>query len=64
MIIIAYQMHYSMTADMGFQKDSIVTLSLPTGDLTKMRSLRDRTGQPSRRRKNVAQLSASRLPAQ
>lgn len=42
MIIIGYQMHYSMTADMGFQKDSIVTLSLPTGDLTKMRSLRDR----------------------
>ncbi|HTI10629.1 MAG TPA: ABC transporter permease [Puia sp.] len=42
MIIIGYQMHYSMTADMGFDKESIVTLPLPVNDLTKMHSLRDR----------------------
>jgi predicted permease len=42
MIIIGYQMHYSMTADMGFDKESIVTLPLPDNDLTKMHSLRDR----------------------
>ncbi|HMI61367.1 MAG TPA: FtsX-like permease family protein [Puia sp.] len=42
MIIIGYQMHYSMTADMGFNKESIVTLSVPVSDLTKMHSLRDR----------------------
>lgn len=42
MIIIAWQMHYSMSLDMGFDKDAIVTLPLPTTDLTKMHTLRDR----------------------
>jgi putative ABC transport system permease protein len=42
MIIIGYQMHYSMNADMGFQKESIVTLPLPSADLVKMHSLRER----------------------
>src|SRR5260221_1224105 len=42
MIIIGYQMHYSMNADMGFDKESIVTLPLPRNNLTKMHSLRDR----------------------
>lgn len=42
MIIIGYQVHYSMNADMGFDKDSIVTLPLPVTNLTKMHSLRDR----------------------
>jgi predicted permease len=42
MIIIGYQMHYSMNADLGFDKEAIVNLPLPVTDLVKMHSLRDR----------------------
>jgi putative ABC transport system permease protein len=42
MIIIAWQMHYSNNLDMGFDKEAIVTVSIPTSDLTKMHTLRNR----------------------
>jgi predicted permease len=42
MIIIAWQMHYSMNLDMGFNRESIVTMPLPDNDLTKMHTLRTR----------------------
>ncbi|HLZ86818.1 MAG TPA: ABC transporter permease [Puia sp.] len=42
MIILAWQMHYSMSLDMGFDKDAIVTVPLPVTDLTKMHTLRTR----------------------
>ena len=42
MIIIAWQMHYSMSLDMGFDKDAIVTVPIPTTGVTKMHTLRDR----------------------
>ena len=42
MIIIAWQVHYSMSLDMGFNKDAIVTVPVPVNNLTKMHTLRDR----------------------
>jgi ABC-type antimicrobial peptide transport system permease subunit len=35
-------MHYSKSLDMGFDKNAIVTIPLPTKDITKMHTLRDR----------------------
>jgi len=42
MVIVAWQMHYSMNIDMGFDKESIVTIPLPDNDLAKMHTLRTR----------------------
>ncbi|HEY1216097.1 MAG TPA: FtsX-like permease family protein, partial [Bryobacteraceae bacterium] len=42
MIIMAWQMHFSMNLDMGFDKESIVTIPIPINDLTKMHTLRTR----------------------
>ena len=42
MVIIAWQMHYSNNLDMGFDKETIVTIPIPTKDPTKMHTLRDR----------------------
>jgi len=42
MIIIAWQVHYSMSLDMGFNKDAIVTVPVPVSNITKMHTLRDR----------------------
>lgn len=42
MIIVAWQMHYSMNLDLGFDKEAIVSLPLPTSDMAKMHTLRDR----------------------
>ena len=42
MVIIAWQMHYSMNLDMGFNKDAIVTIPIPTRDNIKMHTLRTR----------------------
>jgi len=42
MVIIAWQMHYSMNLDMGFNKEAIVTVPIPTRDNTKMHTLRTR----------------------
>ena len=44
MIVVAWQMHYSMNLDLGFNKDAIVSLPIPTTDVTKMHTLRDRLG--------------------
>jgi putative ABC transport system permease protein len=40
-IVIAAQMHYSKNIDLGFNKEAIVTLPLPTNDKTKMNTLRN-----------------------
>ena len=42
MIILAWQMHYSMNLDMGFDKESIVTVPIPSTDPIKMHTLRTR----------------------
>jgi len=42
MVIVAWQMHYSMNLDMGFNKEAIVTIPIPTTDNTKMHTLRTR----------------------
>ncbi len=42
MIILAWQMHYSMNLDMGFDKESIVTVPIPAVDPIKMNTLRTR----------------------
>ncbi|HEY4111169.1 ABC transporter permease [Puia sp.] len=42
MIIVAWQMHYSMNLDMGFDKESIVNIPIPSRDVTKMHTLRTR----------------------
>lgn len=39
-IVIASQMHYSKTADMGFNKEATVLVSMPTQDQAKMSTLR------------------------
>lgn len=44
MIVIAGQMHYSKTADLGFSKDAIVLLPVPMNDKIKMNTLRARFG--------------------
>ncbi len=40
-IVIAGQMYYSKSIDLGFNKDAIVTLPIPINDKTKMHTLRD-----------------------
>jgi predicted permease len=40
-IVIAGQMYYSKSIDLGFDKDAIVTLPIPINDKTKMHTLRD-----------------------
>ena len=42
MVILAWQMHYSMNMDLGFDKEAIVNVPLPTTDLPKMHTLRTR----------------------
>jgi predicted permease len=42
MVIVAWQMHYSMNLDMGFNKDAIVTIPIPSHDNVKMHTLRTR----------------------
>jgi len=42
MIILAWQMHYSMNLDLGFDKESIVTVPIPAADPIKMNTLRTR----------------------
>lgn len=44
-IVIASQMSYSKNADLGFDKESIVTLPLPTADKVKMSTLKTRLSQ-------------------
>lgn len=41
MIIIAWQMHYSNNLDMGFDKEAIVTVPVPTTDPARMHTFRD-----------------------
>jgi putative ABC transport system permease protein len=43
--VIASQMHYSKTADLGFNKEAIVMLPVPVTDKTKMNTLRTRLAQ-------------------
>lgn len=40
-IVIASQMYYSKSIDLGFNKEAIVTLPIPIHDKTKMNTLRD-----------------------
>lgn len=40
-IVIAGQMHYSQTTDLGFKKDAIVMLPVPVPDKTKMSTIRN-----------------------
>jgi ABC-type antimicrobial peptide transport system permease subunit len=42
MIVIAGQMHYSKSSDLGFNKDAVIMLPVPTNDKTKMNTLRTR----------------------
>jgi putative ABC transport system permease protein len=42
MIVVAWQMHYSTHLDMGFDKDAIVSVPIPTKDPTKAHTLRER----------------------
>ncbi len=46
-IVIASQMHYSKSSDLGFNKDAIVMLPLPSGDKTKMTTLKTRLAEVS-----------------
>lgn len=41
-IVIASQMHYSKTTDLGFNKEAIIMLPLPTGDPVKSSTLKTR----------------------
>ncbi|HMH23929.1 MAG TPA: ABC transporter permease [Puia sp.] len=45
MIVIASQIHYSKTSDLGFNKDAIITLPIPINDRMKMKTLQDRLSQ-------------------
>ena len=40
-IVIASQMHYSQTADLGYRKDAVVLLNLPVNDKSKIENLRN-----------------------
>ena len=42
MIVIAGQMHYSKTSDLGFNKDAVLILPVPLNDKVKMNTLRSR----------------------
>jgi putative ABC transport system permease protein len=42
MIVIAGQMHYSKTSDLGFNKDAVLILPVPLNDKVKMNTLRTR----------------------
>jgi putative ABC transport system permease protein len=42
MIVIAGQMHYSKTSDLGFNKDAVLILPIPLNDKVKMNTLRTR----------------------
>jgi len=44
-IVIASQMHYSKTSDLGFSKEAIVMLPVPAQDKTKINTLRTRLSQ-------------------
>jgi putative ABC transport system permease protein len=44
-IIIVSQLHYSQTADLGFNKDAVVLLPIPQNDLAKLTTLRNRINQ-------------------
>ncbi|MEN0055931.1 MAG: ABC transporter permease [Mucilaginibacter sp.] len=44
-IIIVSQLHYSQTADLGFNKEAIVLLPIPHNDLAKLTTLRNRINQ-------------------
>ncbi|MEP7107179.1 MAG: ABC transporter permease [Ferruginibacter sp.] len=41
-IVVASQMHYSKTTDLGFNKNSVVVIPVPSGDKTKMHTLTTR----------------------
>ncbi|MBC7873657.1 MAG: ABC transporter permease, partial [Ferruginibacter sp.] len=41
-IVVASQMHYSKTADLGFNKNAILTIPVPSNDKTKMHTLTTR----------------------
>ncbi len=41
-IVIASQMHYSKSSDLGFNKEAIIMLPLPTGDLVKSNTFKTR----------------------
>lgn len=41
-IIIVSQLHYSQTADLGFRKDGIVLLPVPSNDKTKLSTMKNR----------------------
>jgi putative ABC transport system permease protein len=41
-IVIASQMRYSKSSDLGFNKDALIMLPVPTGDKTKMNTLKTR----------------------
>jgi predicted permease len=43
-IVIAGQLHYAQTSDLGFDKDATVLLHLPTSDPTKLNTMRARIG--------------------
>jgi ABC-type antimicrobial peptide transport system permease subunit len=44
-IIIVSQLHYSQTADLGFNKDAVVLLPIPQNDIAKLTTLRNRINQ-------------------
>jgi putative ABC transport system permease protein len=41
-IVIASQVHYSKSSDLGFDKEAILTVPIPSGDKMKMNTLRNR----------------------
>ncbi len=41
-IVIAWQMHYSKTSDLGFDRDALVMVPLPTADPVKVSTLKNR----------------------
>jgi predicted permease len=45
MIVIAGQMHYSTTSDMGFNKDAVLMIPIPQNDKIKMNTVKTRLSQ-------------------